>query len=371
MKRLGLLLCLLLTGVSCTGPGRPPPPKTQSASPGRASGTAVEPSPVVRARVVLRAELDERPAPWKRIAFVPFGPREEQLGRLVLPEGLGSQPSAIAVASDGSFWIDDRWKNRVAHYSGRGRYLGSIGGLRERGWDLAVVGNQVVALARTASDRLAVAEPGGSGVGSSEFRVVEATVDGAPLSLIQVVSSPLGLVAQSGGLAGTGRSEFGAFVLIRDPASGRGERVPGLPVGDGHTFFDADSDERPSGQQQFRLTFASPGLVSVHPLRVDLIARHGGVPRSVPAIVGLLEPLPVGDDVVMYVQVSPSRPTDAEHLGGGRWLLRVGRDPLLWERLPQPGISDELQHRHLAVGPGGAIYLMAPQPAGMVIMRRP
>jgi hypothetical protein len=73
----------------------------------------------------------------------------------------------------------------------------------------------------------------------------------------------------------------------------------------------------------------------------------------------------------MYVQVAPTRPDDADRYGGGRWLLRVGRSPLLWERLPSPDMTDELHHRHLAIGPDGAIYLMVTKEDGMLILQRP
>jgi hypothetical protein len=81
--------------------------------------------------------------------------------------------------------------------------------------------------------------------------------------------------------------------------------------------------------------------------------------------------LPTGDDVVMYVMLSPSRTRDARQFGGGRWLLRMGRSPVLWERLPSPPLSDEPQARHLALGPDGAIYLMVATKEGMLILRRP
>jgi hypothetical protein len=79
----------------------------------------------------------------------------------------------------------------------------------------------------------------------------------------------------------------------------------------------------------------------------------------------------VGDDVLFLVKVAPTRPGDADRFGGGRWLLRVGTSPLLWERLPYPETLDELQHRHLAVGPDGSIYLMVVGKGGELILRRP
>jgi len=69
---------------------------------------------------VLRADLAERPAKWEPVLFIPFGGGDDSLGYETFPDSPSSQPSAFAVAPDGSFWIDDRWKARLAHYSPRG-----------------------------------------------------------------------------------------------------------------------------------------------------------------------------------------------------------------------------------------------------------
>ena len=73
----------------------------------------------------------------------------------------------------------------------------------------------------------------------------------------------------------------------------------------------------------------------------------------------------------MYVLGTPARAKDAQRYGGGRWLLRVGQSPLLWERITTPPTDDSPQHRHIAVGPDGAIYLMVEQRGGVEILRRP
>ena len=117
--------------------------------------------------------------------------------------------------------------------------------------------------------------------------------------------------------------------------------------------------------------FTSAEAVLTQPLQIEVTGHPGTGSVSVPAEVGLLEPLPHGEDVLMYVEIAPTRPGDAERYGGGRWLLRVGRSPLLWERLPNPDMSDELHHRHLAIGPDGAIYLMVTKKSGMWILKRP
>jgi hypothetical protein len=301
------------------------------------------------------------------VTFIPFGTHPDQLGFKSFPTGPASQPSAFAVASDGSFWIDDRWKRRVAHYSSSGTFLGSAGGLEHPGWDLAMVGDELFVLV----------EQSNGTVGTVEVKAlsqVEMTYDEDPLFIVQLIPTARGLVAEATGVAGARPGEVGTFLTLAPSASTRGEVLPGLPLEHGDTYFDvalSEEPEHPRGDQDFDLTFASPEVTQTQPIQFDLIVHDGRRQRSVPAVVGLLEPLPTGDDVLMYVQVAPTRPGDGDRYGDGRWLLRVGRSPLLWERLPDPDVTDELQHRHLAIGPDGAIYLMVAKKDGMQILRRP
>src|SRR5438876_5655898 len=127
----------------CTGSPRQPATSSRG-TPGSAIAAA---SPVRLPALVLRADLSERPFPWDPVALVPFGKHPGQLGFKAFHEGPASQPSALAVAQDGSLWIDDRWKRRVAHYSPAGRYLAEAGPVEAgRGWDLAVQGDGVFVL---------------------------------------------------------------------------------------------------------------------------------------------------------------------------------------------------------------------------------
>jgi hypothetical protein len=99
--------------------------------------------------------------------------------------------------------------------------------------------------------------------------------------------------------------------------------------------------------------------------------HDGDARRLIPAEVGVINQVSVGTDVAMYVMLAPSRRADAARYGGGRWLLRIGTSPVLWERLPQPGIPDELERRHLAAGSDGSLYLMVAEDHGVQIFRRP
>jgi hypothetical protein len=298
--------------------------------------------------------------------FIPFGDRPERLGYKTFPAGPASQPSAFAVASDGSFWIDDRWKRRVVHYSPSGRFLGSAGRLQHPGWDLAFVGGEVFVLVDQTSGTVGTVE-------GSAVNHVDVTYREDPLFILQLIPTARGLVAEATGVPGARPGELGTFVALDQPGPAAGQVLPGLPMGSEDVYFDAalSTDQaHPGGDQDFDLTFASAEISQAQPVDFDLIVHDGAKERSIPAVVGLLEPLPIGDDVLMFVQIAPTRPEDGDTYGDGRWLLRVGRSPLLWERLPGPDMTDELQHRHLGIGPEGGLYLMVTKRGGMQILRR-
>jgi hypothetical protein len=363
--RRAFVVGVVLAAVGCTGTTVPstassPPSAVGSAAP------AATPSPGPLPVLTLRADLGDEPGAWGRVMFIPFGPRSEQLGYKTFPTGPASQPSAFAVAPDGSFWIDDRWKRRVAHYASSGAFLGAAGKLQHPGWDLAMVGDELSVLVDQSTGTVGT-------VHGDTVSQVEMTRDGDPLFIVHLVPTARGLVAEATGVEGARPGEVGTFVAVAPSSSMAGEVLPGLPLGRGDTYFDvalSQDPAHPRGDQDFDLTFTSPEVAQTQPIRFELIVHDGKRQRSIPAVVGLLEPLPAGDDVLLYVQVAPTRPGDGDRYGDGRWLLRVGRSPLLWERLPDPDTTDELQHRHLAIGPDGAIYLMVARKGGMLILER-
>ena len=363
-----VVVLAIATVAGCSGSPRQPAPSSPAGPLDGAPGaTGPAASPVAFPPLVLRADLGEAAARWERVAFLPFGDRTEQLSIKTFREGPSSLPAAFAVDADRSFWIDDRWKRRVVHYSASGDYLGEAGPLQSAGWDLAVQGGVVFVL---------VAQEAGS-IGAVRDGAVlhtRVTYRGDSLFTFQIIPTVLGLVAEAGEVRGRRPGDLGSFVLLDLPRPEAKGVLPGLPLGKGDVYFDASLSSEPvhaDGDQDFDLFFTSNEVAQTQPLQVDLIVHAGGTERSIPAEVGLTEPLPVGDDVLFLVKVAPTRPDDAERFGGGRWLLRVGASPLLWERLPYPETSDELQHRHLALGADGTIYLMVAEKGGELILRRP
>jgi hypothetical protein len=311
--------------------------------------------------------------------FVPFGRRPSELGFKSFHESVNSQPSSFAVATDGSFWIADRWKDRLAHYSPDGRFLGAarvgrppagltMGRHRGRIRDIVVSGDAMYVLFEPSGGPVARIETDGT------VRFSRPQLEGRSLWIAEIFLSQGSSVILVGGNVepGSGFVADGPSGFFRWEPSQRHppEALQGLPSGRDSTVQLERVTSSSGMDQDFELRFTTPESTYVQPFHVEVrtVAPAG---RPLPAEVGPGNLLPTGDDVLMYVMLTPSRSRDARLFGGGRWLLRMGRSPVLWERLPSPGLSDEPQSRHLALGPDGAIYLMVAEKGGMLILRRP
>jgi len=367
---------VLALAASCTGDGPVVAPSIATPTTSVRSSARPSASPVVSERFVLTAGLSERPATWQKLFFVPFGRRAAELGFKFFHESVNSQPSSFAVAAEGSVWIADRWKDRLAHYSSVGKFLGavkvprpppgiSIGQNRSRIRDIVLSHDRLYALFDPTGGPIAQVKTDGN------VEYLRPQLQGRYLWVAEIFPSegPLtilvgGLVNPDQGFVDDGPTGFFQWVPPRPP-----EQVQGLPNGKGSWI---QLQRLPSGtDQDFKLQYLAPGRAFVQPFHVEVRTDRRPAGRSLPAEVGPGNMLTSGDDVLMYVMLTPSRPRDASRYGGGRWLLRLGRSPVLWERLPDPGISDEPQSRHLALGPDGGIYLMVAEKGGIWILRRP
>lgn len=366
---------VLALAASCTGSRPVIAPGTATRSVRASAGPT---SPIVSERLVLTADLSERPAKWRMVFFVPFGRRSAELGFRSFHESVNSQPSSFAVAADGSFWIADRWKERLAHYTRTGKFLGavrvarpppdvSIGQSHGRIRDVVFAGGRLYALfdpsggpiVRVGPDR--AVEYLRPQLQSRSLWVAEIFPTGGALTLLVG-----GFVNPERGFVDEG--PLGYFRWL-PPASP--ERLKGLPDGTG-ALIQLQRVASPSGSDQdFELRYVTLAGTFVQPFRVELRTGEPPAGRVLTAEVGPGNLIPTEDDVLCYVMLSPSRPEDARRYGGGRWLLRLGRSAVLWERLPDPGIPDEPQARHLAVGPDGVVYLMVAEKRGMRILQRP
>ena len=370
----GLVLGLLLA--SCTSPGQraPGPPSGGTASPPATPATTPSPSPrstAIRPALVLTADVRQRPAGWRRVAFIPFGPAVADLGIELPPlhTSVPLVPRSFTLGPDGTLWILDSEKARIAHFTKDGRYLGAIGGLvidrlHPRPRDLAFWEGRLVVL-----HELDLA---------ASFRSVRAGRLGPDVPLRDATGRRLGLLyvypSRSVGfglsdgyttldLLGSGPHGVGR-ILPGTPA--RFLPTPGLPIGRG-AWLGIGAYR----QQSFRLVSTASSEVVVQPIRLRL--RVGGThPRDVPAIFSEhFEGVASGAGLFL-VQGSTAEASDARGNRGGRWFLRYPTDgsPLVWERLPEPVVSDEYQIRHLATDAVGDVFFMAALRSGVAIYER-
>jgi hypothetical protein len=366
VTRSRLLLSLVMAAaVGCSGSPGPSAPPT-AAKTNRPPSLA-PPSPIVQPPIVLRVDLSERSARWRRVLFVPFGPRTYDLGFKRFHEGLASQPDSFAVAPDGSFWILDRWRRRAAHYSNGGTFLDAISVSPDRGEDLVFAGAEMYFLRSRLYGSIVVARSNGT------TTPLTINVNGRALYPLELYGTSTGLVARVFGWADVIRQHrFGGpegFFRV-DPGSCRALHLEGLPL-ESSTSIDLQARETQSGDQKFDVRYRRDSIIRTQPIRVELAAGHRPGAALIPAEMIWVNLLPMREDLAMYVMIAPSQVGDARHYGGRRWLLRLGPSPLLWERLPDPGISDEPQNRHLCVGSDGALYLMVAEREGIRILRRP
>src|SRR6266511_1920142 len=241
LRRSGVAIgAVLALAASCTRGGPVVTPSMATPTNSVRSSPTPSASPVVSERLVLRAELSERPARWQKLFFVPFGRRSSELGFKFFHESVNSQPSSFAVAADGSVWIADRWKDRLAHYSSVGRFLGaikvprpprgvSIGQTRSRIRDIVLSYDRLYALFEPTGGPIAQVKTDGDG----DIEYLRPQRQGRSLWVAEIFPSAGALTILVGGLVNPdqgfvddGPSGFFQWVPPRPP-----EQVPGLPNG--------------------------------------------------------------------------------------------------------------------------------------------
>lgn len=361
MRRAAVLCGTLVAmiAVGCTPAPHRPPPQRARASPSPSSLAAVRLAPIE-----LRAYLSERPGRWEPVLSVPFGDDEESLAFDPGHESPPTEPGSFAIARDGTVWILDAGKARIAHYSKAGRFLGAIMGLSLHARDLAFVGDAMWVIDR---EQGVLASVGSAG---ALTRTAFAEGDHV-VYLLELMPDDSRVVAHVdaepyGGIPDVGTERFG---LLETSGAGRVTLLPGIPAGPGRWIRVVDGGL--ADRRELDLEYASASAAQVQPFIVRLFT--GGTPggRVVPSVSGPVEFASSGAEVYVTVAVAPDRTRDA-HLGGGRWLLRVGTDAseMVWERLPGSPVDDTEQFRHLAVGPDGHLYLMILTSEGVQILRR-
>jgi hypothetical protein len=330
---------------------------------------------------VLTADLDERPVRWALAARIPFGPAESQLGLVTDPNRtpVPYLPRAFTVAPDGSLLFLDVVNRRVANFAFSGRFLGAVGGLSFDRFDPLP---RDVAIAGRRAWVLEEYDDAGSAAGIAEVRS-PATWSFAPLLLegrhaighylIDSTGPPVAWIIGFGDLS-SGVPDLEPSLYAAVDRQGIAHPIPGVPVAPGSWIrILGAAQPGPRQGQSFTISYTTPTTQAVRPLFIQVLAHDGdrSRPLQVAAVVRSVAAAP--HMLLAYVQVAPTRAGDQERSGGGRWLLGIPDDgsPIIWERMPEPGVSDEQQVRLLAAGPDGSVYLMVPEPKFELILRRP
>jgi hypothetical protein len=320
-------------------------------------------------RVVLTADLSEGPAPWRLVLSVPFGPGKDELGLVtdIHRTPVPYVPASFGVAGDGSVWILDSVNKRLARYSSGGVLLDEIPGFKFDRFsphpaDVVISAGRILVL----EEGLHLHSLVTSVSADRRLRSTEVTDGVNPLNVAFVFPLRDGLGAVVNGYAaldslGEGPSGFHEI----DPETGHTHPIPGIPLESGNW---ATVEYHPD--QDLSVAFVNGDASAIQPVHIKVVSRPGASP--IPAVISFRTPVGVSGQVGMFVKLTPSRKSDAQRYGGGTWYLQLGPDhtPLVWERLPERGIQDTEQHRHIAVGPDGGVYLMVPTPTEERIYRR-
>jgi hypothetical protein len=352
-----------IAGGSSVGQTRP----SAGTSPGPAS-------PIMLPEVDLEANLSDPPARWTHLATVGFGDGPDELGIVMDPAiaSIPDVPASFAIGADGTIWVLDVVKKRIAHFTSTGGYLGQVGGFHfdpshPNPVDLVVSGGTVyVLVAGVGSNTLAggIVRVGSSGIGPT----VPVESGGRSLIVHSLFPTSEGVGGYVWGWADDpgGSGPLGPAELTL-PAGSDIRLLPGLPVGSG-TWIGPRLD----GDDRLELTFTAPAGTSIRPIVFHGVSGTSGPSQTFALTVGVPTPCTAGGALAEFVQVSPTDPGVQRRFGGGRFLLRVGAGPVLWERLPPGDPSlDTDQTRKLATGPDGALYLMVLRSTGVEILRRP
>jgi hypothetical protein len=311
--------------------------------------------------VVLRADLSEKPAAWELTTVIPIGQSDEALGYKPSRESPTILPKSFSIAPDGSFWIIDAAKQRVTHHSRAGTLIGDIPeSVGSGSTDLAFIHGTLYVIAVHHEGIVFPVEPDGT----RGFPTV-VTENGRTLYIRTFIPTSHGPFAEISGYTDPVATGPTGIYAVELPGSGYISEVPGFTLKNGTAF-----NLYATGDQEFDLQYFRDDRETIQPLAIDVLARKRFGNKKLSAVVGPGGFVVDRNDVYMYVLISASKPDGSGDQIGGRYLLRVGESPILFERLPEPTNEDDTQVRHLALGPDGHIYLMQIDNDAVRIYRR-
>jgi hypothetical protein len=312
--------------------------------------------------LILTASLDEPPVSWTKLAFLPAGQRESEIGYSPCSDCVLPVPSALAVDRDGSFWIADGLKARIAHFARDGSFIeafpaqiGSAVGDSETSADLAFVGDRLYVLLEERKPRIAPVESGGLG------EAIIVNNEGQRLHIEALISGQNELLAL---ISGAERllGGYWAFATV-DPATGQVTPAPGVRDSTGaYVDLQPKLDGSP-GTFEIRWSREGHGLVAVQELRFQLV-RGGEERKTSVGDTYVRTATHWGVATVMSIGAGQGIPV-------GKWYLEILPEspPIVFERLPDDGFIRNVR-RYLTVGPDGQVYWMRLLEDGLRIYRR-
>lgn len=311
------------------------------------------PSPTVLEPLTLEASLTEPPARWTEVTFIPAGDAKDHIGiqRCFHCEITGV-PRSFVVDHDGSFWIQDAYKDRIARFAADGSFLGSISVPEGEAMSgLAVADADVYALLDSRQGILARIQGG-------EFVERMAVNDaGDPLVVAELIggqSGLLGLIVDAPSLGA-----YWAYATI-DVPSGQITPAPGV-LAPGGSYMDLGLGDEPR-LRQIRWSDGTT-LTATREVRFQLVEEGNDVRTTAGEI---FVETATSSGVAMVVTLG-----DAQGLPVGVWYLEVPEDGSapIFERIPNDG-ENLRPFRRLILGPDGAVYRMLVLEDGVHIVRR-
>jgi hypothetical protein len=313
--------------------------------------------------LTLTASLDEEPVTWPEVAFLPAGDAEGEIG--VQPcFHCGEQliPSALAVDPDGSFWVADSFKARIAHFARDGSFIeafpAEIGSAQPDSYgsaDLAFVGDRLYVLLEEGGSRVAPVEAGGLG----EPIIVNNEGQGLDVQAVIPGQDELTVMIQGAERLLGG---YWAFATV-DPATGQVTPSSGVQDSTGSYIDLQPLFDSPPGTFEIRWFHEGHALVAAQEVRFQLVRGGQDVKTS------------VGDTYVRTAThwgvATVMSIGDGQGTPVGAWYLEIVPESpsVTFERLPGDGFIGDVR-RYLTVGPDGRVYWMRLLEDGLHIYRR-
>jgi hypothetical protein len=358
-----LLALLVAVGVGCTAsPAPTPSPMRSTILP---SPTSSAPDLVSLDPIVLTIDLSEPRAIWDLNTFIPFGSGHSALGFEPSHESAPIGPNSFAIAPDGSVWIIDAAKQRVAHFAQSGELIGEVtDSVGSGSLDMAFVGSTLWVISLHHKGIVFPILPNGRrsapDVITDEDRLVRVR---------HFIPTPHGLYAVIDGTPADPSQGVNGIFRVDLPGDAYIHESLGFSLRN-RTLVNFYED----GDARYTIQYFSRGRETDQPIGFKFKDTELYGQRRLGGLFGLGglgDYVVLGNDVFFWSEVSAAKPDGRGGYVGGRFLLRVGQSPLLLERLPDPTYEDETQVRHIALGPDGHIYLMQIDKDGVRIYRRP